>query len=225
MKNLLIVSLLICAVAFGQEPITKKVGDYHTLKVFNGLHVELQKSGSSKIEIQGAKSDDVVIKNADGVLKIRLQFPDSFTAEGVRIKLFYNQPIQVIDANEGSEIISDKTIKQKQLELKVQEGAKIITDVKVDYLTVKTVTGGLIKLSGSTSNQNIEANTGGIYEGYELKSEHATANSSSGAFVRVTVSDLLDANVRFGGNIYYQGNPKTLKTKKVIGGKILPAQH
>ena len=225
MKHLLLLSLFICSVAFAQDPVTKNIGDYHTLKVFNGLHVELKKSGSSKVEIEGAKSDDVVIKNSDGVLKIRLQFPDSFTAEGVRIVLYYNKPIQVLDANEGAEIHSEKTIKQKQLEVKVQEGAKIITAVNVDYLTVKSVTGGLIKLSGSTGNQNVEATTGGIYEGYELKSDHASVTAASGAQVRVTASDFLDARVRFGGNIYYMGNPETLKTKKVIGGSIKPASH
>lgn len=225
MKQLLLVSLLICSVAFAQEPISKNVGDYHTLKVFNGLHVELKKSGGSKVEIHGAQSEDVVVKNSDGILKIRLQFPDRFTAEGVRITLYYNNPIQVLDANEGAEIISQKTIKQKQLEVKVQEGAKIITDINVDYLTVKSVTGGLIKLSGSTSNQNVEATTGGIYEGYELKSDHASVTSASGALVRITAADLLDARVRFGGTIYYQGNPETLKTKKVIGGTISKAIH
>ena len=225
MKHLLFVSLLICSVAFAQEPITKKVGDYHTLKVYNALHVELKKSSSSKVEIMGAKSEDVVLKNSDGVLKIRLQFPDSFTAENVRIVLYYNKPIQVLDSNEGAHIVSEKTIKQKQLEVKVQEGAKIICPVKVDYLTVKSVTGGLIQLSGSTSNQNVEATTGGIYEGYELKSDHASVLSASGAQVRVNASDLLDARVRFGGNIHYMGNPETLKTKKVIGGVIRPASH
>ena len=110
MKNLLLLSLLICSVAFAQEPITKTVGDYHTLKVFNGLHVELKKSSTSKVEIIGAKSEDVVLKNSNGILKIRLQFPDSFTAEDVRIILNYNKPIQVLDANEGAHIISDKNI-------------------------------------------------------------------------------------------------------------------
>ena len=38
-------------------------------------------------------SKDVSIKNVDGILKIRLHFPDSFTAEDVKIVLYYSNNI------------------------------------------------------------------------------------------------------------------------------------
>ena len=220
MKKLTLLLVFISTFTFSQEKITTKIGDFHTLKVYNGLTVELQKAESAKVEITGAQSKDVSIKNADGILKIRLHFPDSFTAEDVKIVLYYSKNIDVLDANEGGTIFSDATINQQHVEVKVQEGAKIYLDVDTKHLTVKAVSGGIIELTGATENQNVEATTGGIYEAFELESQQAIVTAASGATVEVNANEILDAKVRFGGNIYYIGTPEVLKTKKVIGGVI-----
>ncbi len=220
MKKLSLLLALTCSMVFAQEPITKNVGDFNTLKVYNGLTVEIQKSDTSKIEISGSQADEVTVKNSDGILKIRLKFPENFTAEDVRIILYYDTSIAVLDANEGALIVSDKKIKQQHLEVKVQEGAKIFAQVDTKHLVVKAVSGGIVKLSGSTKNQTIEATTGGIYKAYELASNQTIVIAASGANVEVNASEILDAKVRFGGTIHYRGTPEVLKTKKIIGGTI-----
>ncbi len=220
MKKLTLLLVLISTFTFAQQKFTTKLGDFNELKVFNGLTVELEKSNESKIEISGSQSEDVSIKNANGILKIRLKFPESFTAEDVRIVLFYSENIDILDANEGATILSEATIKQQHLEVKVQEGAKINIPVDTKHLTIKAVSGGIIELSGVTQNQNVEATTGGIYEGYNLQSKQSIVTAASGARVEVKTTEILDAKVRFGGTIHYKGNPEVLKTKKIIGGVI-----
>lgn len=220
MKKLALFFILFSATLFAQESITTKLGDFNTVKVYNGLTVELQKSDSPKIEISGSQAKDVSVINSNGTLKIRLKFPKGFIAENIKIVLYYVKDISVLDANEGASIISEETIKQQHLEVRTQEGAKIDLDINTKYLSVKSVSGGLIYLSGVTENQTIEATTGGFYSGYELQSKQAIVMSSSGANVEVKISELLDASVRFGGSIYYDGNPEVLKTKITIGGTI-----
>lgn len=220
MKKLTLLLILFSATLFAQEPITTKLGDFNTVKVYNGLTVELQKSNSSKIEISGTQAKDVSVKNSNGTLKIRLKFPKGFIAENAKIVLYYDKDISVLDANEGASIISEETIKQQHIEVRAQEGAKIDLDINTKYLVVKSVSGGFISLNGLVENQTIEATTGGIYSGFDLQSKQAIAMSSSGATVEVKISELLDASVRFGGSIYYDGNPEVLKTKITIGGTI-----
>ena len=89
MKKLTFCIILACSISFAQEPISKNIGDFNTLKVFNGLTVEIQRSNSQSIEITGSQANDVTVKNSDGILKIRLKFPESFVAEDVRIVLNY----------------------------------------------------------------------------------------------------------------------------------------
>ncbi len=220
MKKFTVLFILFSATLFAQEPITTKLGDFNIVKVYNGLTVELQKSNSPKIEISGAQAKDVMVKNSNGTLKIRLKFPEAFIAENVKIVLYYDNDISVLDANEGASIISNEIIKQQHIEVRAQEGAKIDLDINTKYLMVKSVSGGFIYLKGITENQTIEATTGGIYSGFELQSKQAIVLSSSGGNVEVKISELLDANVRFGGTIFYKGTPEILKTKITIGGTI-----
>lgn len=220
MKKITLLLLLTTSFIFSQEKIETKLGDFTDLKVFSGLEVELIKGTETKVVVTGTKANQVSVKNKNGILKFSLKFPEGFKYDDVTIKLYYQDNIAILDANEGAHIFSNETIKQQHLELKTQEGAHIDAILNVKYLTVKTVSGGIVDVSGTVQNQKIEANTGGIYEGFEVESIQTTAVSSAGAVVEVTVSEMLDAKVNFGGTIYYKGNPEALKTKKVIGGKI-----
>ena len=220
MKKVTLLLLLTSSILFAQETITTKLGDFNAIKVFSGLTVELQKSDISKAVISGKKADQVSIKNKNGVLKLSLSFPEGFKYDDVKVVLYYTNDLTVLDANEGSYISSKEALEQQSVALKVQEGAHITTPLIVKYLTIKAVSGGVINVVGTTKNQTIEANTGGIYKAYDLKSTQAIVKSSAGSLVYVQVSEVLDANVNFGGTIYYKGTPEELKTKKIAGGTI-----
>ena len=222
MKKIKLIILFVgfTAFTFAQDK-TQNLGDFTELKVFNGLAVEIERANEAKIEISGEKTDDVAIKNVNGKLKLSLKFPESFNPDKVKIKIFYNQDLLVLDANEGGAIFSDEAIDQINLTIKTQEGAYIHAPVDVKYLTIKAVTGASIKVRGKAVNQEVEVTTGGVYEAYDLITEYADVVSASGGNAEVNVSNLLDAKVRFGGNIYYKGNPEKVNSKKIIGGRIV----
>jgi len=222
MKKIKLIILFVgfTAFTFAQDK-TQNLGDFTELKVFNGLAVEIERANEAKIEISGEKTDDVAIKNVNGKLKLSLKFPESFNPDKVKIKIFYNQDLLVLDANEGGAIFSDEAIDQVNLTIKTQEGAYIHAPVDVKYLTIKAVTGASIKVRGKAVNQEVEVTTGGVYEAYDLITEYADVVSASGGNAEVNVSNLLDAKVRFGGNIYYKGNPEKVNSKKIIGGRIV----
>lgn len=220
MKHLLLLLLFMSTISFSQETIKKDLGSFNSLKVFNGLHITLEKASSPSIIISGEKSEEVVIKNVNGKLKLSLRFPETFNASDVNIILKYTKKLVIIDANEGSKIFSENKVNIDHLELKAQEGALIELDIKTDYLYIKTVTGGTIKLKGKASDQDVEVAMGGTYKAYNLFTDHTSVVSASGAVAEVHVKELLDAKVRFGGSIFYKGKPKDIKTKKIIGGTI-----
>lgn len=225
MKKLVFISVLFLNFSMiAQTTISKNLGDFTILKVYNGIEVELIKSENQKIEITGKKSEKVKIKNVNNTLKLSLPFslkPENNAANGeVVIKLFYNKNIKLIDANEGA-TITGKEISQDKLEVNSQERAFINLVVKVKHLEVRASSGGIIKLSGSTKNQNVDVDLYGIYNGFNLK---ATTNSvvkaGTGAKAEISAGETLNAKVSFGGSIFYKGNPEVIKDKKVIGGII-----
>lgn len=225
MKKTIVSLLLLTSMLLqSQTSITKVLGDFSTLKVFNGIDVELVKSDKQELIITGEKSEKVKIKNSNNTLKISLRFslnPANNFADGkVKIVLYYNKSIKVIDANENANITA-KNFTQQQLEVKTQEGALINMVVDVKHLTVKSVSGGFIKLTGNAKNQKIEVNNAGVYQGYNLKTTDVTiVRAALGGKAEVFSGETLDAKVSFGGTIFYKGNPEVLKTKKVLGGTI-----
>lgn len=221
MKSIKLFILLIGFTAFSfAQDRTQNLGDFNEIKIFNGLSVEIERSENSSIEISGEKTEDIVVKNVNGKLKVTLKFPELFNPDRVNIKIYYKEDILTLDANEGSAIFSDEDIDQVNLTIKTQEGAYIHVPVDVKYLTVKAVTGGSIRVRGTATNQEVEVTTGGVYEAYDLETEYADVIAASGGNVEVSVSNLLDAKVRFGGNVYYKGDPEKVNSKKVFGGKI-----
>jgi len=161
MKKIVILFLLISAVGFSQETIKVKLGDFNEIKVFSGLKIELKQAKVAGIEISGPKAADVVYKNVNGRLKISMRLPETFNSDEVTIIVYYDNELDLIDANEGTIVASKDKIKQDKITLKAQEGAVINLDVKVKFLTIRVVTGAVITLEGVVHNQDIEANTGG----------------------------------------------------------------
>ena len=220
MKKLTVLLLLVSAISYGQNLIKQEVSSFNELKVFSGLNVELIKSNKSRIEITGDEAENVLIKINKKTLKLSFNFTRSIHPEKVFIRLYYKNPIMLIDANEGSIVESETAFIQNYIELRAQEAAKILVSVRVKQLDIKTVSGSEINVDGTAESTQVEANTGASYFGYKVKNVDAKVNSTAGSRVELTTSGILDANVRLGGLIYYRGTPEVLKTKKVLGGTI-----
>ena len=219
-KYILINFLVLSNMLFSQSTVTKKLGDFYKIKVYNGINIELIRSQEHKIQVTGEKSQKIKIKNTNGILKISLKFPDLLADGKVNVKLYYNEDIQVIDGNEGS-IITGKSINQSHVEVKAQEGAFIELDIKTKHLKVKSSTGGIIKLSGSSKSQEIDLDLYGVYHGYDLiVSDNTTVNAGTGSKAEVKVGETLNVKVSFGGSVFYKGSPEVIENKKVAGGII-----
>lgn len=221
MKKFVFLSLIfVVSLTTAQTTITKNLGDFSTLKVFNGLEVELIKSDVQKLEISGEKSEKVKIKNVNNTLKLSLKFPELSADGKAIIKLYYNSNFTTIDANEGA-TITGKDIKQDKLTVKAQERAFINLVVDIKHTEVRSSSGGIIKLTGTSKNQNVDLDLYGIYHGYGLKvTDNSTVKAGTGAKAEILAGETLSAKVSFGGSIFYKGNPEVIKDKKVIGGII-----
>ncbi|MEN8966611.1 MAG: head GIN domain-containing protein [Polaribacter sp.] len=207
-----------------QSTVNKNLGDYNILKVYNGIEVELIKSTDQKLEITGEKSEMVKIKNVNNTLKLSLPFsltPADNAADGkILVKLYYNRAINIIDANESATITS-KDFYQDKLEVNAQERAFINLTTKTNYLIVRASSGGIVKLSGTAKNQEIDVDLYGIYHGFNLQvAGNSNVKSGTGAKAEVNPGETLNAKVSFGGTIFYKGNPEVVKDKKLIGGII-----
>jgi len=220
MKKGLIVLLFISNLIFSQEKITKNLGDFSELKTFRGLKVALIKSDTPKIIIEGEKSNEVVVKNINGVLKISMTVMESFSANQAKVFVYYAKDIDIIDVNEGSLVSAEEPIKQEKLVLKAQEAGTIDLSVETTYLEIKSISGGEIILNGFTKNQNVKVNTGGFYKGKNLETEYTNVSASTGGTAVIKASKLVDANANLGAMITVKGDPEEIKKKESLGGYV-----
>lgn len=221
MKKILFLGLvLVSSLITSQTTLNTILKDFSTLKIYNGIDLELIKSDEQRIEVTGEKTDKVKIKQEGDIVKVSMRFPET-TADGkVKATLYFNKKIDVIDANEGATITS-KNIEQKNLTVKAQEGSFMNLVIKANHLTVKSTLGSVIKLSGEAKNQTINVDLGAIYRGYNVNVTNLSlVRAGSGGKAEVKAGKTLDAKVTFGGTIFYKGTPEVLKNKKVIGGTI-----
>lgn len=209
----------LCISSFLQAQIEKSVGEFQELKVFDLIEVNLVKSETNKIIIDGENKNDVVYVNKKGVLKIRMNLEESFDGNKTKVTLYYTN-IDIIDANEGAKIYSEDSINQFDLTLKAQEGGIIKIISETSFLDVKSISGGKIEAKGTSKSQNISLNSGGIYKGENLVTEKTEVSIVAAGEAHVNATKLMDIKIRAGGDVYIYGNPETVNENKAMGGRI-----
>ncbi|MGD1945312.1 MAG: head GIN domain-containing protein [Croceivirga sp.] len=220
MKKIITLILLTLSIqGFSQRIIDKSVGDFHAVKVFDLIEVNLIQSDENKILIKGRNVDDIKWVNKDGILKLRMQFDKKFTGEDTFIEVYY-QDLDVIDANEGAQITCNEMVKKNTIELRAQEGGQIKIGMDVAVVEIRAVTGGIIQASGLAENQSIVINTGGIFEGSDLRTSRSDVKISAGGEAEVFASERVNIDVKAGGDVVVYGNPKYVNKKTFVGGRI-----
>jgi hypothetical protein len=92
--------------------------------------------------------------------------------------------------------------------------------MNVDHVDIRAVTGGIIEASGLAKSQAIVLNTGGIFEGRELRTSDSSVRISAGGEAELHASDKVDIKVKAGGDVYVYGNPAQVYKSTIAGGRI-----
>ncbi len=220
MRTLIAIAMLACTLQVSaQRIIDRQVGDFHEIKVFDLIEVNLIPSDENRILIKGDNVDDINFVNREGVLKLRMELEKKFTGEDTFIEVYYTD-IRVIDANEGARIVTNDMLEQDRIELRAQEGARIEIGMKVRDAEIRAVTGGIVRASGLATNQVITINTGGIFEGRDLRTDYSRIRVSAGGEAELYASQEVDIRIRAGGDVYVYGDPQRVHKDQAFGGRI-----
>ncbi|MDC8005101.1 DUF2807 domain-containing protein [Aureisphaera galaxeae] len=221
MKYILTLTLaLLTLTTFAQREVVKDVGDFHELKVYDLMVVNLIQSDENKVVIKGENTYNVKVINHNGTLKLRMETDTRFRGEDTYIEVYFKE-IETIDANEGSQIVASAMIEQEEIELKAQEGGRIKVGLQVDRTKVRAVTGGIVQASGLSKSQEIKINTGGVFEGRELLTQRTKVGITAAGEADINASDKAEIRVTAGGDVYVYGNPKEIDEKRLAGGRII----
>ena len=215
----LFTSVLVLFMQLSFAQLSKDVGSFSKVKVFNGISVELISGTENRIEISGGLKDQVETVNKNGTLHIRMAFKKSFEGEQITAKVYYKQ-IDEVHASEGSYISNSSVIKQKIFTLEARHGSSIKLNLNVDKVNVRSVTGGIVILSGEARNMAVNLGTGGVLKAKDLVAENANVKVTTGGQSDVNVTDLLEVTIKAGGDVNVYGNPQTIDEKITLGGSV-----
>ena len=212
------IGIMVIGFQFSFAQISRKVGEFSSLKVYDKITVTIIPSTENRVE---SNSDDASLEtvNKNGELKIRMAPVKTLQGDQVTVKVYY-QNINDIQASQGSVVGSSETLQARMLTLTSNEGSKINLDVDTGKLNIKTNSGGEITVKGNADNQDIVVTSGGKFNGQNLESQSATVSTTAGGVADVFASESVDAKTRAGGIINIYGDPEERQYKNVIGGKI-----
>lgn len=220
MKSIITICLALATLSsFGQRTIDKEVGEFNEIKVFDLIEVNLIQADENKIVIKGSNIDDIKWVNKEGTLKLRMELEKKFQGEDTFIEVYYTN-LRVIDGNEGAQISCNEMVQKNKIELRAQEGAHIKIGMDVQHAAIRAVTGGIIEASGLAQNQSIVLNTGGVFDGRDLRSSTSDVKISAGGEAEVFASERIDINVKAGGDVTVYGQPKEVNKSTFVGGRI-----
>ena len=220
MKKLYLLLLVVCVQTFSQTEISKTLGEFSELKVYDLINVDLIKSTENKIVVSGKNSENLNIIQKNNILKLKMQLKKKFNGKETKVKLYYSS-LDIIDANQGAVVSSNGSIKQYELVLKAQEGAQIKAAVDTKLLVVKSVTGAKVSATGKSNKQEVNIRTGGVYKGANIIVENTDLDIRFGGEADVNTNNVLEVSIFSGGDVNISGTPKQLKQRKIFGGRIL----
>ena len=206
----LLTTLLITFFSFSQNQINRGLGDFHKLQTYDLLKVNLIKSNENKAVISGKHTGNVVIKNKNGELKVRMGVEKRLSGSETKVDLYYKN-IYRIEAKEGSFVFSKDTIIEPSLFIKSESGARVSLKVNTSDLVSRALSGGKITLTGTARHNKIDAYTGGWVNVKNLTTQTTKVFIKAGGVVDVYATALLELDLKAGGeaNVYH-------KTSKIV---------
>ena len=197
----------------------RKIGDFQKLSVYDGINVELIKSDTNRVEINGKNTAYIVVKNKNGDLKIRLSVERRFSGNRTKVSVFYKSLYSII-SHEGANIFSKDTINQADLNLKANSGSRQNMIVKLNTLQATATAGAKINIKGLAKYQELSATTGAEIMVSKVENVEANVVSTTGALIDVSTTKDLKVNSKIGGIINVHTKTDKITEKISVGGAV-----
>jgi hypothetical protein len=212
--------LVVLSSTLSTAQVTRKVGDFTKISVFDKIQVELIQSDENKVILDGVHAAEVEVVNKNGLLKLRLPLVKFLSGQQIEAKIYYTELSSILVA-EGSKVTANSVFKSADLLLESKEGSQVKLDLDVDNLNIKAYTGSELNLTGTTQNIDALINTGADLKAKDLTVQHAIVNVNTGGIASVTAKEYLSVKVVAGGSVFVYGNPTKLSQSVTAGGSII----
>ncbi|MEB3801405.1 DUF2807 domain-containing protein [Flavobacterium columnare] len=220
MKKHIIIAFSLFAVSVMSAQTSKSLGAISKVTGFDQIEIHLVPATENKIELKGTNSEAVELVTKDGELKVRMPFGKMLKGDAITATVYF-KAVEAVEANEGSLVTSDATLKSALFDIIAKEGGKVDIVVEASKINIKTSSGGVVTLGGKTQTIDAVSTAGGILNAINCETQQATVTVNAGGQIDIKAYDVVDAKARAGGNITIYGKPKQVNEKTIFGGNII----
>ncbi|WP_163444906.1 head GIN domain-containing protein [Flavobacterium columnare] len=214
-----VIAFSLFAVSVMSAQTSKSLGTISKVTGFDQIEIHLVPATENKIELKGTNSEAVELVTKDGELKVRMPFGKMLKGDAITATVYF-KALEAVEANEGSLVTSDATLKSAMFDIIAKEGGKVDIAVEASKINVKTSSGGVVTLGGKTQTIDAVSTAGGILAAKNCVTQQATVTVNAGGQIDISAYDVVDAKARAGGNITIYGKPKQVNEKTIFGGNI-----
>ncbi|WP_421870025.1 head GIN domain-containing protein [Marinoscillum sp.] len=242
MKKIFLFSMaaLISLSVFSQSGATRSLSSFTKVSTQEGIEAILTKGNkeSARIEADGIDIEDVITDVSGGTLNLELEGDNHRNVE-VTVYVTYVTLDGLKASSAGSIEVKDKvvtsgdfdircssagdieaSIEADEMDIDVSSAGDVDLTIAVNELDMEVSSAGDIEVKGTAKYVDANASSSGDIDAYDLSCDEADLRASSGASIKLTVKEKLDARASSGGSIRYEGNPRYVDADSSSGGSV-----
>lgn len=242
--TLTVIMLAFITMAHAQHHETRKIGNISGISVASGIQAKFIKSSKNEVVVDVSRQDLLDKIETDvrgGNLKIQVKRGSNIrNANTLKVTVYSNSTInsiaissagslEILDPisvnNFNADLSSSGKLKTGKVEatsseINLSSAGKMTGELKTEKLAINASSSGELTLSGLAKQTTVNMSSNGKAFLQNLKTTNLTVNGSSGAGLKINVSNELNANVSSGAKVEYSGNPKSKSVNHSSGGSV-----
>ena len=207
-----------------QKQEERSFSNFTVVDIRGDFEIIFEKGDKNQIKLTSTNIplDQVSTSQKGATLKIKrkLSLGEAFEDSGVKLHIIHNNELAILVIDGSSEVIVKDTINVNEAYLEMSGSGSFRATIQSKRLKLDSSGGTEWKLSGEVSTLMIKATGSSNVDALALSSDVAEVNAIGSADIKVKVNEDLNAKITGLGNIYYTGEPSSVRSKVTGTGKV-----
>ena len=196
--------------------------DFDGIKACCSLKVELTQGSQFSVLVKAESNLQEYIETKVLGNTLEIGFKDRVSLKPTEdIEIYITMPeLTEIDASSSADIFTKGTFRGEKIKLESSSGSYVKAMFTGGSVYVDASSGGDVVIKGKADYVKAEASSGARVNANDVTAKEGKAEVSSGANIRLNVTETLKADASSGGRVEYSGSPANVDSEASSGGSI-----
>lgn len=198
----------------------RNVTGFTKISVRNAINLYIQQGSAERVTVEAREEvmHHLYTEVASGELTIGIKGNLHNTGEmNVYVTV---KALNRVESSSAANVRGEGKIEAGEMKISSSSASSVKMELVCERLEITTSSAGRVQLSGSTKSVRTDSSSGSSINTTELKAEEGDLEASSGASVKVQVTNEVNAHASSGAQISITGNPASRNTEGSSGGSV-----